>query len=223
MVVLLPERQKLQALADFAQAFELLEDNGILLVGLHNDWGAKRFEKQLDEVAGKLGSLSKFHCRAFWAGKTSELNQGLLNEWRAQGDWQKVVDERFWSRPGPFLLGQDRWRFALPHGTSASRLHGRVADLGSGWGFLSDFILRPSPAVQGIDLFEADRVGVEAAGETWRETESKARLSFSWADVTEGVGEKKYDFIVVNPPFHEDRSPDPQLGRANSSPLRRGH
>ena len=102
MVLLLPERQKLQALADFAHAFDLLEDNGILLVGLHNDWGAKRFEKQLAEVAGKQGTLSKFHCRAFWARKTGNLNNALLEEWKTQGDWQKVVEGRFWSRPGLF-------------------------------------------------------------------------------------------------------------------------
>ena len=43
-------------------------------------------------------------------------------------------------------------------------------------------------------------------------TETKARVGFNWADAALGVGEKKFDFIVCNPPFHEDRSPDPELG-----------
>jgi 16S rRNA (guanine1207-N2)-methyltransferase len=212
MVLLLPERQKLQTLADIAQAFDMLEDGGLLLVGLHNDWGAKRFEKHLDEVAGKLGTLSKFHCRAFWARKTKQLNQALLNEWRTQGDWQRVVEDRFWSRPGLFSWdrvdgGSQYLMNHLPEGIS-----GRVADLGGGWGCLSDFVLRKYPLVHGLDVFEADQVALEASMRNLGEIGSKARVTFTWADVTEGIGEKKYDFIVVNPPFHEDRAPDPHLG-----------
>lgn len=213
LVLLLPERQKLQTLADFAEAFDILEEGGVLLVGLHNDWGAKRFEKHLDEVSGgKLGTLSKFHCRAFWTRKTDKLNATLLQEWRTQGECQKVVDGRFWSRPGLFswdkIDGGSRYLTEhLPAGVK-----GRVADLGAGWGFLSDFVLRNYPEVHALDVFEADRVALEACQKNLEAIETKARTSFNWADVAAGVGEKKFDFIVCNPPFHEDRSPDPELG-----------
>jgi 16S rRNA (guanine1207-N2)-methyltransferase len=212
LVIVLPERQKDETLADFAQAFELLEDNGVILVGLHNDWGAKRFEKLLDQAAGKLGTISKHHSRAFWARKTSALNQDLLDEWKARGGWQKVIDGRFWSRPGLFSWEKidGGSRYLTEH--QPEGIQGRVADLGGGWGFLSDFVLRRYPDVETLDVFEADRVALEACRRNLTETGSKARVHYHWADVTDGVGEKKFDFIVVNPPFHEDRLPDPLLG-----------
>jgi 16S rRNA (guanine1207-N2)-methyltransferase len=212
-VLLLPDRQKLQTLADFAHAFELLEDGGVLLVGLHNDWGAKRFEKHLDQVSGgKLGTLSKFHCRAFWARKTDKMDAALLQDWKAQGEWQKVVDGRFWSKPGLFSWDKidGGSHYLIEH--LPANLQGRVADLGAGWGFLSDFVLRKYPAVHGLDVFEADRVAIEACQKNLGAIETKARVSYHWVDVAVGVAEKKFDFIVCNPPFHEDRSPDPELG-----------
>jgi 16S rRNA (guanine1207-N2)-methyltransferase len=213
LVLLLPDRQKLQTLADFAQAFELLEDDGVLLVGLHNDWGAKRFEKHLHQVSGgKLGTLSKFHCRAFWARKTGKIDVALLQDWKMHGEWQKVVDDRFWSKPGLFSWDKidGGSRFLIEH--LPGNLQGRVADLGAGWGFLSDFVLRKYPAVHGLDVFEADRVAIEACRKNLDAIKTKTRLSYHWADVAVGVADKKFDFIVCNPPFHEDRSPDPELG-----------
>jgi len=213
LVIVLPERQKEETLGDFAKAFEVLEDNGVVLVGLHNDWGAKRFEKLLDEAAGgKEGTLSKFHCRAFWARKTATLDHGMLAEWKRRGDWQKVVDGRFWSKPGLFSWQKidGGSRYLTEHLPEA--MQGRVADLGGGWGFLSDFVLRKYPHVEMLNIYEADRIGLQACRKNLAETGSKAQVNYHWADVTDGVGEQKFDFIVVNPPFHEDRSPDPLLG-----------
>jgi 16S rRNA (guanine1207-N2)-methyltransferase len=213
LVIVLPERQKEQTLGDFAKAFEILEDGGVVLVGLHNDWGAKRFEKLMDEVAGgKEGTLSKHHCRAFWARKTPLLNQAMLADWKKRGDWQQVVDGRFWSKPGLFSWQKidGGSRYLTEHLPEA--MHGRVADLGGGWGFLSDFVLRKYPQIEMLNIYEADRVGVQACRKNLATTGSKAQVNYHWADVTDGVGEQKFDFIVVNPPFHEDRSPDPLLG-----------
>ena len=40
----------------------------------------------------------------------------------------------------------------------------------------------------------------------------KLKPKLTWADVTMGVGEERYDFVVTNPPFHEGRQPDPLMG-----------
>ena len=39
-----------------------------------------------------------------------------------------------------------------------------------------------------------------------------ARSQCRWHDVTQGVEQRKYDFIVMNPPFHEGRAAEPMLG-----------
>ncbi len=212
MVLLLPDRQKNQTFADFAQAMDLLEDGGILMVGLHNDWGAKRFEKHLADFAGLIGNLSKYHCRAFWVRKTASVNETLLAEWRSFGEMQRILEGRFWSCPGLFNWDEIDKGSQLLVDHLPKRLHGKVADLGSSWGFLSDFITRNHENVTLLDLFEADRIALEAAKRNLGNIPVKLRPQFHWADVTKGVGEAKYDFIVMNPPFHEGRHSDYGLG-----------
>jgi 16S rRNA (guanine1207-N2)-methyltransferase len=91
-------------------------------------------------------------------------------------------------------------------------LSGRAADLGAGWGYLSEHILRECPEVRVLDLFEADRRALEAARRTLTPMIGARRVNFRLADVTAGVGAALYNFVVMNPPFHEGRASDPFLG-----------
>jgi len=212
LILLLPDRQREETLADMALAFDLLEDDGVLMVGLHNDWGAKRFEKNLAEFAGEVGTLSKHHCRAFWARKTDDLDQEEWREWREMGEFRRVIDDRFWSRPGLFSWDE------IDHGSQfladhlPETIQGRVADLGAAWGFLSDFVMRKYPEVVSLDCFEADRAAVECLRRNLGSIPCRYKAKVHWFDVSEGVRENRYDFIVMNPPFHEGRQPDPLLG-----------
>jgi 16S rRNA (guanine1207-N2)-methyltransferase len=86
-----------------------------------------------------------------------------------------------------------------------------VADLGAGWGFLSDAALRRNPQITSLDLFEADSRALDCAR---RNLAGHSRnLSFHWHDVTLGLPES-YDAIVTNPPFHRGQSTDVDLGAA---------
>ena len=103
--------------------------------------------------------------------------------------------------PGSQLLASH-----LPAG-----LHGIVADLGAGWGFLSEAILRRCPGVQRLDLFEAD---ARALAHARRNLAAHDReTTFHWHDVTTGLP-GAYDAIVMNPPFHTGQATDVDLGRA---------
>lgn len=212
LVILLPERQKQQTLADLARGIDLLEEGGKLVVCLHNDWGAKRYEKLLGELTGVVSSVSKHHCRVFWAQKTSGLDPDLLAEWRSFGESSQIVDGRFWSRPGLFSWDEidEGSRLLTEH--LPERIHGSVADLGSGWGFLSDHMLRNFPAIKSLDVYEADRIALECAKTNLAAAVPGAKLRFHWDDVTAGVGSCKFDFVIMNAPFHEGRRPEPMLG-----------
>ena len=142
LILLLPDRQNLQTLADLARGMDLLEDGGVLVVGLHNDWGARRYEKLLAELAGAVGSFSKHHCRVFWAEKGADLDADLLTEWRSHGEIRQVVEGRFWSVPGLFSWNEIDEGSRLLTGHLPEGIRGAVADLGAGWGFLSDLLLR---------------------------------------------------------------------------------
>ncbi len=213
LVMVMPERQKEMTLYDLARAHDLLADGGMLLCSLPNDWGAKRFEQRLKEVAGHAGTLSKNHCRVFWAKKSADWNQEMLKEWRGGGEFRKVVDDRFSSVPG--LFGWDR----IDPGSQMlvenlpADMAGQAADLGCGWGFLSDFILRNRPGVTKLDVYDADGKAIEAAKMNLAGANPRARVRFLWHNVTGGLDRPAYyDWIVTNPPFHETRQPDPVIG-----------
>ncbi len=212
IVLLLPERQRQQTFADLARAHDLLEDEGVLIVATHNDWGAKRWEKHVNEAGGATQHLTKWHCRAFWTKKTARWNTAMLEEWRGQADLQRVIDGQFWSKPGLFAWdhidpGSAMLIECLPPG-----IHGAVADLGAGWGYLSQHLLRTRPEIRELDAFEADRDGVEAARRNLKNAQAQARSQALWYDVTEGIQPRHYDFIVMNPPFHDGREADSTLG-----------
>ncbi|MCE9518774.1 MAG: class I SAM-dependent methyltransferase [Verrucomicrobia bacterium] len=212
LVLLLPERQKHQTLADLARGMDLLEDGGKLVVCLHNDWGAKRYEKLLADLAGEIGSFSKHHCRVFWAQKTADLDPDLMKEWRSYGEMSRIVEDRFWSRPGLFSWDEVDDGSRLLTEYLPDRVQGAVADLGAGWGFLSDFMLRRFPAIRTLDVYEADRIALECAKKNLAAAAPGAKVRYHWDDVTAGIGSGKFDYVVMNAPFHEGRKPEPMLG-----------
>lgn len=212
LVLLLPDRQREQTLADYAQAFDLLEDGGVLLVGMHNDWGARRYEKTLNDFVGGVSVISKNHCRAFWTRKEHAPDAALHAEWRAHGELRRAMDGRFWTRPGLFSWEHVDKGSQLLTEHLPKHIEGRVADLGAGWGFLSDFILRNHPDIVSLDCFEADRAAVECMRRNLGLIPVKLKPKLHWSDVTVGVGDGRCDFIVMNPPFHEGRQPDHLMG-----------
>lgn len=214
LVLLLPERQKEQTYADLARCMELLNEGGTLLVSLHNDWGARRFQDRLEELAGvSVEVITKHHCRAFWVKKKSgKINKALLEEWRGIADLRRAIDDRFWSKPGLFAWNRVDIASALLASALPSGIHGYVADLGCGWGYLSCEVLEKCNRVLGLDAFDADRDAVEAARRNVGNILVPFRPKVFWQDVTQGVAERKYDYVVMNPPFHEGREPDPGIG-----------
>lgn len=217
LVLLRPDRQRDQVLFDMARGLRLLRPGGTLLVSLPNDWGAARHEKHLRELAGNIHTLSKHHCRAFWAVKEDTLDSPLLRTWLDAGQPRPLPeDPRFITRPGVFSWDHiDRGSRTLADHLPAG-LHGRVADLGGGWGYLSRFILGNRPLVRDLHLYEADATALALARQNLapliRREEGAPSVAFEWADVTAGLGFASFDAVVMNPPFHQDRHADPLLG-----------
>jgi 16S rRNA pseudouridine516 synthase len=96
-------------------------------------------------------------------------------------------------------------------------LHGRVADLGAGYGYLATQVIARCPKVSAIDLYEAEARALEPAQinlDNARNSSGRAvEASVHWHDVTRGLPQK-YDAIVSNPPFHQGRADLPALGQA---------
>ncbi len=211
LILQLPGKSRDEVLAGFARAWELVEPGGALVAAMENGGGAKRFEKELAGAVGGLISRQKNKCRVFVARRDANGPATMPAEWLEAGRRHTIPSTQFVTEPGIFSAGRidpgsQLLAEALPIG-----LKGKVADLGAGWGYLADALLRRCPAVEQVDLYEADSRALDCARVNLA---GRARpLKFHWFDVATGLP-KRYDAIVMNPPFHSGRSSDVGLGQA---------
>jgi len=211
MILMLPGKSRDETLAWFAMAHDLLEPGGTLLVSMANTAGAGRFEKELATAAGNISSLQKHKCRAFHAKAPSEWNKETLTEWRKLGERRVLPDSQFTTEAGIFSADHIDPGSRLLASHFPASLRGKAADLGAGWGFLTDAALKRCPGITSIDLFEADARALDCA--RLNLAQHDCGIGFHWHDVTTGLPES-YDTIVMNPPFHTGQATDVDLGRA---------
>jgi 16S rRNA (guanine1207-N2)-methyltransferase len=199
-------KHKEENFANIARGWSLLEPGGTLVCTGSNDDGAPSLEKQVGKAFGLAGQLSKFHCRVFW------LERGAATPpdyWQALATLQPVADGAWLSQPGIFSWDHVDDGSALLAQHLPDGLAGHVADFGCGWGYLAREVLARSPAIQRIDLIDAEHRAIEAA----RANIADARATFHWLDLTEEAAPATYDAIVCNPPFHAGRAAEPGLGQ----------
>lgn len=208
VVLVLPSKSRDETFAWFAAARDRLEPGGKIVVAMPNTAGAGRFEKELTKAAGHITSLQKNKCRAFHA-TLEQPDESIFASWRTLTLPHPIsgftVQAGIFScdhiDPGSLLLAQH-----LP-----AHLHGTVADLGAGWGFLSDAVLKRCPKILRLDLFESDSRALACARQNL--ACHPQEIHYHWHDVTTGLP-ALYDTILMNPPFHTDQATDLDLGRA---------
>jgi len=223
VVLVLPGKSRDETLLWFALARDRLETGGTIVAAMPNTAGAARFEKEFAKATGNITSLQKYKCRAFYAAHDGRWNEGVFQEWRALGEMREIPGTRFLTQAGIFSCdhidpGSRLLADHLPTG-----LRGTVADLGAGWGYLSDAVLRRCPHIGRLDLYEADARALACARRNLAGLDRE--IHCHWHDVTAGLTET-YDAIVMNPPFHTGQATDIGLGHAflttAASSLRRG-
>ncbi|UWX03914.1 class I SAM-dependent methyltransferase [Pseudoxanthomonas sp. NC8] len=228
LVLVLPPRQRDEAQALLARAVELAAPGARVVAAVANDEGAKSREKDLQQLAGLAGTLTKFHCRVFWTPPLpGAQDAALLARWQQADAPRPILDGRFSSRPGVFAWDRIDPASALLAAHLPGDLAGRGADLGAGWGYLTAEVLDRCPGVTALDLYEAEARALELARGNLAAHAARVALFFHWHDVTGGLTEGGYDFIVSNPPFHaHDRGDRPELGQrfieVAAQSLRRG-
>ncbi len=217
-VLMLPPRQREQARALFATALHHAAADAVVAVAVANLEGARSAEADFARLAGPVRVLSKHKCRVFWSlPGDRRVDVELAAAWRALDRPRPIGDGGIVSRPGLFAWDRVDPASRLLAETLPAALAGRVADLGAGYGYLSMQVLARCPAVRAIDLYEADaralapaRVNLERAA---RDRVEPVEWSVHWHDVTAGLPQL-YDAIVSNPPFHQGRAGQPELGQA---------
>ena len=220
ILLLLPPRHRDQRRADIARALSRLSEAGVLVTACANSQGADSLQRDMESLLGTVQCRSKHKCRLLWSlPGERRIDAALLAAWLALGAPQPILQGKYWGRPGAFSWDRIDPGSALLATQLPSDLAGAGADLGAGWGYLSVQVFNRCPAVQSLDLFEADRSALELAelnvGAALGQRAADHRPSFAlhWQDVSAGLA-GHYDFIISNPPFHLGHAAQPALGEA---------
>lgn len=211
----LPTRQRDENRYNMARAVQHLAPDGLLVCAMLNELGAKRYAAELNQLLGETESVSKHHSRTFWGRKGEALHEVLLAEWLALGEAKPIEGSELKAPPGVFSAKKvDRGSQVLAENLPA-RLKGKGADFGAGYGFLTCELLRRAPEVHEVFLLEAEKLAIDAARENL--AGRSATLHFHWVNILRELenisGCRELDFVLMNPPFHEQRDEAVSLGK----------
>ncbi|MDF1854575.1 methyltransferase [Pseudooceanicola sp.] len=197
-LVFLP-RAKAQARAMIAEAVALT-DGPVIVDGARTD-GIESMIKALRARVALNGPVNKAHGKLVW------FEGGDFDDWAVSGP--TPLPDGWITAPGVFSADGIDPASALLAAALPDKIGGRVADLGAGWGYLAARIL-DRPGVRQLDLVEAEHVALDCA----RANISDPRAAFHWADATLWRPATALDAVVMNPPFHQNRSAEPGIGQA---------
>ena len=198
-------RSRKATLGQVGAAYCSLETGRTLVVDGHREMGIDGILRQLRKAHGIDGAISKFHGRVFWLTR-KEKTPDIFQEWKALLDPARNRDG-FFTTPTLFSSdGIDPGSACLAAALPDLRGHG--ADFGAGWGWLSLRALASNPDIASMTLIDCEADAIRCA----RLNVSDPRARFMWADVLTCEFEQKFDFVLMNPPFHRTNRPEPGLG-----------
>ena len=168
-----------------------------------------------DKTAG-INPLRNWVSRKVEIEESFSKHHAIVFSLRKEGaDWPIISLEKqlegYWLSDGMFSSDGPDTGSKLLVAHFDNRIGGAVADLGAGWGYLSNELLRRSQKVKQLRLFEADYCSIEAAKQNLHET--TVETDFIWCDVTTEFPKRPYNWVIMNPPFHAGRVADPELGK----------
>ena len=190
-----------------ALALRALKPDGELIALAPKKKGGQRLASDLEALGcTQVDIASKSHNKIAYASPPQDLSdvETAIEEFGPRLDEELGL----WTRPGVFAWdrvdpGTALLMDALPD------LKGRGADLGCGLGVLAHRVLQ-SEAVTSFLMVDIDRRAVEMA---WRNV-GDDRASVRWEDVRTGLKDiNDLDFIVMNPPFHDQGEETRTLGQ----------
>ncbi len=194
-----------------AEALGRSRPGATVVVAGGKDDGIASLRKRFEVLAPVDGHAPKHHGIAFWFRRPPDAAavEAIL---RAENP-EAVVEERFRAAPGMFSHdradpGSTMLVAHLPDGIS-----GDVADFGAGWGYIAATVATRFTAVRSIDLYEADYASLEAARANMAALAPETKAGFHWHDLLSEQVPRRYDWIVMNPPFHAARAGDPGIGQ----------
>jgi 16S rRNA (guanine1207-N2)-methyltransferase len=206
-----------------AEAIGRTKAGGLVIVAGGKDDGIASMRKCVEGLVELEGQMPKHHGVAFWFRCPRDVSQAIA-ALRA-GNGETLIEGRFVAAPGMFSSDRIDAGSKLLAAHLPERISGAVADFCAGWGFLAAEVARRYPKISALDLYEADFASLEAAKRNLAES-GALEPRFFWHDLLAEEVPHRYDFVVMNPPFHQTREAEPDIGqrmiRAASAALKPG-
>ncbi|BCM17066.1 class I SAM-dependent methyltransferase [Mesorhizobium sp. J8] len=219
IALVLAGRHRGQNELSIAEAVERTAPGAPVVVAGGKDEGVDSLRKRINALSPLEGHLPKHHGVAFWFRRTGTQVAAAL---RASNP-DLVIEGGFRTAPGMFSFDRIDAGSKLLAANLPGDLRGNVADFCAGWGYLAAEVLERSQGLTALDLYEADFGALEAAR---LNVHGVIEPRFFWIDLLTEAVERRYDAIVMNPPFHSGRAAEPGIGagiiRAASKALKPG-
>lgn len=204
--ILFASRAKAVNLRNFRRAWEMVKPGGQIIVCGEKRSGADGLGKLLSKSLEPPQRFSKYHALCLLMQRGDHALPSNLHP-----ETGEDTRDGLFSASGPDAGSQ------LLAAQFSDAISGQVADFGAGWGYLSQQLLEKGGNITALDLFEAEHQALKAA-ETLLSGRDSPLIACHWCDLAvEPVG-KRFDWIVMNPPFHHghagSREARPDIGRA---------
>lgn len=212
-IALLDAPRQMDALrAALADGLEKLRPDGIFVCAAPKNAGGQRLGGLLKEAGLAPTVLSESHAKIVFVRKNAGMNTETLAVWKSAGARQKAP-MGYVSQPGLFAWDRIDAGSALLTAHLPPSLSGRGVDFGCGYGFLSCYALRRCQNIESLIALDDDWRAVSCCTENMAQAPNPGRGAARWADAT-ASGLSGLDFVLMNPPFHESRPAQAQLGQS---------
>lgn len=206
------------------EALKRTRPGGCIMVAGGKTDGIASLRKRIAGLLPVDDHASKNHGVVFWLTRPDDADAFV--EALEAANPPLILDGGFLTVPGVFSQDHADEGSKLLAEHLPAELKGHAADFGAGWGYLSVKLAERAPGINSIDLFEASFPACVAAKANMntlvRDVESKVQ----WYDLLAEPVERRYDLVVMNPPFHQGRAAEPSIGegfiRAASAALKPG-
>lgn len=183
----------------------------IVVAGAKTD-GAASLRKRIAQIVELEGHASKNHGVVFWFTRSAAADAAIAALEVANPPL--ILDGGFLTVPGVFSQDHVDAGSRLLADNLPENIRGHVADFGAGWGYLSVRLIEHAPDVASVELFEASFAACVAAKANMTTLTPNTPSRVLWYDLLAESVERRYDAVIMNPPFHQARAAEPSIGEA---------
>ena len=193
-----------------ARGLSYLSEGGMLLCAADNKAGGARLVKLIKEFGLSdviVDTRNKARCVS---GVKNALDSELLKRMIDFGGEQLILEGQYTSQPGIFGWDKIDKGSELLMENLPDTIEGNGVDFGCGYGYLSHSILNRYDGIESLTCIDADHRAIEVCK---KNLSGFSNVHMIWKDLLIPCKDlKNIDFVIMNPPFHEAKTMDTDIG-----------